>query len=103
VERTSFAERGEPKGYVILELSAAGMARHAFHELPSRPMVEREIAGGARTDGDLRAEVRAALAGLPPSALVRLRFAPGAGLEASAVRELAPPGVLVEVAAPLNR
>ena len=38
VERTSFAEKGEMKGYLELEIGYR-VNRWAFHELPARPMV----------------------------------------------------------------
>lgn len=38
VERTSFAERFEPKGYLLVELVIDAPARWRFVELPARPM-----------------------------------------------------------------
>ena len=39
VERTSFAEAPETKGFVILELTRDGLGSMAFRPLPARPMV----------------------------------------------------------------
>ena len=38
IERTSFAERFEEKGYMMLELDSEGIRRMDFRVLPSRPM-----------------------------------------------------------------
>ena len=46
VERTSFAEKDEKKGYLVLELDSGSPGKPAlrwkFHELPARPMVYGE-------------------------------------------------------------
>jgi DNA repair exonuclease SbcCD nuclease subunit len=100
-ERTSFAERNEPKGYVILELESrpgAGpvRARWRFQPLPTRPMVQLELRAAPQSADDLRATIRALLARLSPEAVVRLRLqgpvpeeARGV-LSASSLRALAP-------------
>lgn len=41
VERTSFAEAPETKGYVVLELTRSGLGGLEFRALPTRPMVWR--------------------------------------------------------------
>ena len=48
IERTSFAEKNEKKGYLILELAADGLksgrlSRWRFHELPTRPMIQLNL------------------------------------------------------------
>jgi len=40
IERTSFAERNETKGFCELNLSRGVPPRMVFHELPTRPMVD---------------------------------------------------------------
>ena len=42
VERISFAEVGEPKGYAIVDLEPS--VQYAFKPLPTRPMVQLEVA-----------------------------------------------------------
>lgn len=51
VERTSFAEVGETKGFVILQLTRAGLGGFEFHPLPTRPLVPRYTAGRASRFG----------------------------------------------------
>jgi exonuclease SbcD len=100
-ERTSFAERDEPKGYVILELESrcgggAALGSWRFHPLPTRPMVQLELKAARKNTDDLRATIRTLLAGLSPEAVVRLRLqgpvpeeARGV-LSAASLRALAP-------------
>jgi DNA repair exonuclease SbcCD nuclease subunit len=77
VERTSFAEAGEEKGAVLLELSPAGLASVEFRPLPARPMVIRAL----RLEGLGAAEAEERLARLhaaaPPGAVVQLRLGGG--------------------------
>jgi len=74
VERTSFAEAGEPKGTVHLELSPEGIAALRFHPLPARPMVVRPLPVAGLGAEALRARLRALLASTPPDAVVQLRL-----------------------------
>ncbi len=75
IERTSFAEMPETKGYVIVELSPAGLDRLEFRPLPARPMVARTLAAGAASALEIRARVAAAIESTPPDAVVQLRVA----------------------------
>jgi len=43
IERTSFAEAPETKGYVVLELARSGLGPFQFRPLPTRPMVARTL------------------------------------------------------------
>ena len=107
-ERTSFAERQEAKGFVMVELERGADAegvttRWRFRPLPVRPMADLELdaAGGA---AELAARLRGALAALDPRSVVRVRLrgepAPEAlpALRAAAVRAAAPPTMHVSVA-----
>jgi len=78
VERTAFAEMGETKGYVIVDLEPASTSgrwrvRPGFHSLPTRPMVVTELRAGGLGAAELRARVDAALATAPSDAVLRLR------------------------------
>lgn len=43
IERTSFAEKEERKGYVMIDMIGGRRTRWKFYELPTRPMVPFEI------------------------------------------------------------
>lgn len=94
LERTSFAEVGEPKGYVTLELGR-GPLRPIFHELPTRPMVIREVSlDDDATSTDARRRIREAIESSPPDAVLQLRVAHLTSaaepwLTAAALREVA--------------
>jgi exonuclease SbcD len=75
VERTSFAEADEPKGYVVLELAPAGLGAFEFRRLPARPMVTRTVACADVSGTEAHARVAAAVASTPQDAVVRLRIA----------------------------
>ena len=105
-DRTSFAERNEPKGTLLLELERdgrGGTATWEFRELPVRPMVDLEL--DPDDDGaSFEARLRAALSRLDPASLVRLRLSrepsPAVAelLGAKALRRAAPPTMTVSVA-----
>ena len=106
-DRTSFAERNEPKGTLLLDLAAdgtgAGTAAWEFRELPVRPMVD--VALDPACDGaTFKERLDAALSGLEPGSLVRLRLASDPSPEslpllgAAALRSAAPPGTSVVLA-----
>lgn len=106
-DRTSFAERNEPKGTLLLDVAAdgtgAGTAAWEFRELPVRPMVDVEL-DPACDGATFAARLDAALSGLAPGSLVRLRLSsdPSPGtlplLGAAALRSAAPPGTSVVLA-----
>lgn len=106
VERTSWAERDEPKGYVIVTLgeasttggaSSPGTDHRSLHwvKLPARPMIDVTVESAADRqvmEGSLRSE----LSRLPDDAIVRVRlrgdWTDGArqALAAPNLRDLAP-------------
>jgi DNA repair exonuclease SbcCD nuclease subunit len=54
IERTSFAEKDEPKGYLILEFETGGASTGTlriwtFQELPARPMNQLDLHTAAMT------------------------------------------------------
>ena len=91
IERTSFAEAPETKGFVILELARSGLARFDFVPLPARPMITRTVDLGAGEPGDAHARVAAAIGSTPGDAVVQLRISGAypATLTAQALREMA--------------
>lgn len=111
IERTSFAEREEGKGYVVLEAAPADepggrLRRWAFHSLPARPMVVHEVRAEGLDAAALRRCLEHAIGRAPLDAVlqVRVRGVPTAAgrtaLRAAAVRALAPGTMNVEVVLP---
>ena len=108
-ERTAFAEMGEAKGYLVLDLGADGarmggrLERWEFHELPARPMALAEIAAEGASRADLARRVDAAVAAAPAGAVLRLRVHGRVADEARGVlalprlRSVAPSDMNVEV------
>lgn len=77
VERTSTAERDEPKGSLMLEVapdrSAGGRIRRwSFRPLPTRPMVTAEITPGHRDLGDVEHQLSGLFAGAPDDGIIHL-------------------------------
>jgi DNA repair exonuclease SbcCD nuclease subunit len=92
VERTSFAERLEEKGYLRLRLDRDGLADWRFVPLPTRPMEVVEWRGDP-------SDLRSRLAQLSPHAVVRIDSR-GHPPTTAQVRALAPPTMNVSVRAP---
>jgi len=108
VERTSFVERLETKGYLVLRIRPGADGGHVdgfdFFPLPARPMFRINLEGGV---GDLLAALRQRLAALPPNAIVRVQAGESASsrLTAALLREIAPTTMNVDVdsSLPLTR
>ncbi len=113
IERTSFAERNEPKGYMTLELSpdddGGRLEGWTFHELPSRPMVDLRVEAGGLDRRRLAERLSQALASVDPRSVVRLEVTgepePGARevLRAAGLRALAPAELIVSYRSRANR
>jgi DNA repair exonuclease SbcCD nuclease subunit len=73
VERTSFAEAPETKGYVIMELTRTGLGAFEFKPLPARPMVSRTLSFPEASVHEVCARLAAAVESTPPDAVVQLR------------------------------
>lgn len=91
VERTSFAEAPETKGFVVLQLRRGGLVSFEFRPLPARPMVTRTISFGDDGGVDAHVRVAAAIASTPDDAVVQLRVtgAIPAGLTSESLRAMA--------------
>lgn len=91
VERTSFAEAPETKGYVLLELTASGLGGFEFVPLPARPMAIRTLSFADADAREAHARVAAAIDSTPADAVVQLRVTDTIPptLTARALRELA--------------
>ncbi|MCP4899561.1 MAG: hypothetical protein GY906_21560 [bacterium] len=108
VERTSFAERDEAKGSILLEImpdaSKGGrVASWEFSELPTRPMKIVTIPVNGADAGIVARRIEDELAALDPNAIVQLRLKgtlqPGAqeALHAARLRSLHPVTMNVSV------
>ena len=107
IERTSAAERHEPKGYMTLELRPSGdgglLERWSFTELPSRPMVDLEMRVDGLDSRQLIHRLRRAFTSIDADAVVRLGVLgepePDARevLRSAYLRSLAPPTMTLSV------
>ena len=108
VERTSFAERDEPKGYLTLNIepdanTGGRLADWRFHELPTRPMEVFTVDATGLTSEILEQVLCDEFDRLPNDAVVYLRvegnIAQGAGevIRAARIRRLHPPTMTVEL------
>ena len=78
IERTSFAEKNESKGYLILTLETddrkgGRLKKWRFYELPARPMARIELHPSAMNAVQLRTWIRDKIKELPPDSIVNLR------------------------------
>jgi DNA repair exonuclease SbcCD nuclease subunit len=91
VERTSFAEAPETKGFVVLQLTRSGLGSFEFRPLPARPMVARAVHFDDADPMEAHARVAAAVDSTPHDAVVHLRVtgALPSTLTAAALRAMA--------------
>jgi DNA repair exonuclease SbcCD nuclease subunit len=78
IERTSIAEIGEPKGFMVVDVDAcAGGARvrWQFRHLRARPMIRQELTADGMNENTLVAALRAVIAGAPADAVLSIRVA----------------------------
>ncbi len=101
IERTSFAEKNENKGYLILEFdlgaSIGSMLRQwQFHRLPVRPMSQLNLHASRMNNAELRSWIETRLSVLPEDSIVKLKIHDSVSqqamevLSAAALRALAP-------------
>ena len=108
VERTSFAERAEEKGYAVVTVGLAHDHRSpvqvSFEPLPARPMVSLVLEPPASGRGALTGQLASRLREMDPDSIVRVQICgPNAAdalqsLSAASLRDLAPPTMNVTVA-----
>ena len=108
LERTSFAEKNERKGFFILKLNNNGqedelVVKWKFYSLPVRPMVRIKIPDSLRDPAALKVQIRKQLASIDPHSVVRLDLGGPVDercfsvLNAASLRMLSPPGMCVSV------
>ena len=79
IERTSFAEKNEKKGYLILtldidEIKGYRLKKWQFYELPARPMARIELHPSAMGASQLKSWIQGKIQELPPDSIVNLRI-----------------------------
>ena len=106
IERTSFAEVDEEKGYMIVEVvreDGAARVDWRFRPLPARPLVRHTLSVNAVAEADLEVRLRSLIAEAPADAVLTIRvegtITDGAAqfLSASFLRSLAPATMNVEL------
>jgi exonuclease SbcD len=77
IERTSFAEKDEKKGFFVLDFNSehprAALKRWFFHDLPTRPMIQLDVAAARMSPAAMRDWIKATLAELPTDSVVRIK------------------------------
>jgi DNA repair protein SbcD/Mre11 len=105
IERTSFAEMNETKGFMLVTLSP-GDVSWEFRPLPARPMLVRELDAAVLRGRALDVALRDVIAAAPPDAVLRIRVPGDVSaadlhlLSASRLRTIAPGTMNVEVVMP---
>jgi exonuclease SbcD len=91
VERASFAEAPETKGFMVLQLTRSGLGPFEFRPLPARPMVARTVHFDDADAMEGHVRVAAAIDSTPHDAVVHLRItgAMPTTLTAAALRAMA--------------
>ena len=108
IERTSFAEKDEKKGYLIIDVCTKGNRRGKidswnFHELPARPMVSLTLDPEFSELEEIMTRIKRSIASIPQDAIVRIDLfgLPGPDLAgkitASALRSLVPETMNIDV------
>lgn len=108
IERTSFAEKDERKGYLILKISrlnprAHGLNRWRFCEVPTRPMKQVEVNANTMNANELQNWLVSIFETLPKESVVKVRVHGKIGEEikpvlgAASLRAIAPPTMNVVV------
>ena len=106
IERTSFAEKNEKKGYLILEFetdgSGGGLKKWKFAELPARPMIQLELRLCGMKSIELKSWIQARIKNMPADSIVKLKIHGTASpdvmkvLGAASLRALAPPTMNID-------
>jgi exonuclease SbcD len=106
IERTSFAEMNEPKGFMVVDICESEGdvdVRWEFRQLPARPMVLQTLSADAMDARALQSAIHAIIAGAPIDAVLTIRIegslteAHWKVLSAARVREFAPETMNVEL------
>ncbi len=112
IERTSFAEKDEKKGYLIIQISSDDnedcQLRWKFHELPARPMVQLEFDAYAKGGVCFETWLKERIRSVPEDSIVKLRIHGEPSPEvltmirAGSIRSIAPQTMNVSVTMPME-
>jgi DNA repair exonuclease SbcCD nuclease subunit len=104
IERTSFAEMDEPKGFMVVRLGeVARDVRWERRHLPARPMVRRDFDAGTMSASRLGAAIRCAITEAARDAVLSIRIAGvltpehRRAFSAARLRDVIPPTMNIEV------
>jgi DNA repair protein SbcD/Mre11 len=106
IERTAFAEMGEPKGFMVVNISQSEGdldVRWEFRRLPARPMVLETLSADTMDGRTLQSAILAIISAAPADAVLTIRIegaltdAHWKALSAARVREFAPDTMNVEL------
>ncbi len=108
IERTSFAEKYETKGYLRLEIQSSNLKEKPvlhweFQELPSRKMINLLVSAKNLGQNELRDRIEKTLTNCDPDGIVRIHIQGPVNedalsvLTASSLRMLAPPEMNVSL------
>ena len=111
IERTSFAEQEETKGFLILEIDPSlprpqVLSRWHFCQLPARPMVKLGLYVTGLSHLDIRSRLKTALDRLDPESVVKVEICGRPeknslrALNAAAIRSLCPEGMNISLSFP---
>lgn len=106
IERTSIAESGETKGFLILRVGderSDDAVRWSFCPLPARPMIRRDLVAADMTGAALQAAIEDAIGSAPTDAVLSVRVtgpltdAHARVINSGRLRSMAPGTMNVEV------
>lgn len=103
IERTSFAEIDEPKGFMILRLGAPPKVQWEFRRLPARPMIRHKLDADKLDAQALDAAIRVIVRDAPSDAVISIRVdgslteAHWRAFSSARLRELVPTTMNVDV------
>ena len=106
IERTSYAEKDETKGYLLLDINADDSGRPGiaweFAPLPARPMLVVDLPARDSADVSLEKTIRQVIVRAPANAVLRLRIhgflteTMRQEVSAGRLRQISPPTMNVE-------
>ena len=108
IERTSLAEIGEPKGFLIVSLRT-GEPQWEFRPLPARPMIRHELDGNALAAHQLDSAIRDIVESSPTDAVLSIHVLGELSIDqqrvlsSTRIRAFAPETMNVEISAAVWR